>query len=67
MATTTIEIPRSDFISEREFAGLIGKSLRTIRRWQTERRGPRRTRLGKSVFFSRAAIERFLSDREEAE
>ena len=67
IATTTIELPQSDLISEREFAALLGKSLRTVRRWSVERTGPRRTRLGRSVYYSKAAIRQFLEQREEVE
>ncbi len=62
---TMIHLPHADFLSEREFATLIGKSLRTVRRWHVERRGPTRTRLGRSVFYSRKAIENFLRRLEE--
>ena len=61
-----IHLPKADFLSEQEFATLIGKSLRTIRRWHVERRGPARTRLGRSVFYSRKAIENFLRHQEQA-
>ena len=66
MATATIQIPEADLISEHEFAALMGKSVRTVRRWAVERTGPRRTRLGKTVFYSREAITSFLKSREEA-
>ena len=67
MPATTIQIPNADFLSEREFATLIGKSLRTVRRWHVERRGPIRTLLGRSVFYSRKAIENFLRRQEQRE
>ena len=67
MPATTIQIPNADFLSEREFATLIGKSLRTVRRWHVERRGPIRTLLGRSVFYSRKAIETFLRRQEQRE
>ena len=58
-------LPQADLISEQEFADLIGKSLRTLRRWHVERRGPSRTLLGRSVFYSRKAIENFLRCQEQ--
>ncbi len=64
---SSIELPTAAYISEREFAVLIGRSLRTIRRWGVARQGPRRTRLGKTVYFSKAAIRQFLEQREEVE
>ena len=65
MPANIIQIPDADFISEREFASLIGKSLRTVRRWQVERRGPNRTLLGRSVFFSKQAIQDFMQRQEQ--
>ena len=65
MAANIIQIPDVDFISEREFANLIGKSLRTVRRWQVERRGPNRTVLGRSVFYSKQAIQDFMQRQEQ--
>ncbi|MHC4608033.1 MAG: helix-turn-helix domain-containing protein [Planctomycetota bacterium] len=62
-----IQLPNADLLSEMEFAALIGKSLRTVRRWHVERRGPRRTLLGRSVFYSRKAIEAFLQRQEQRE
>ena len=64
---TMIHLPNADFLSEREFATLIGKSLRTVRRWHVERRGPTRTQLGRSVFYSKKAIENFLRRHEQRE
>ncbi len=60
-----IHLPHADFLSAREFATLIGKSLRTVRRWHVERSGPARTQLGRSVFYSRKAIENFLRCQEQ--
>ena len=65
MIVPSIKLPQSDYISEHEFAALMGKSLRTIRRWAVERCGPRRTRLGKTVYFSKTAIKQFMEGREE--
>lgn len=65
MAATSIQIPQDDLISEQQFAELVGKTLRTVRRWGIERKGPRRTRLGRSVYYSKAAIRQFLERQEE--
>lgn len=66
MAIASIKLPEEDLISELKFAQLVGRTLRTVRRWGVERTGPVRTRIGRSVFFSKAAIAKFLRDREEA-
>lgn len=67
MAATAIRLPNSDFISEHRFAELLGKSLRTVRRWRVQRIGPRPTRIGKSVYYSRESIAEFLREQTEAE
>lgn len=67
MIIPNINIPQFDYISEPEFAALMGRSLRTIRRWAVERKGPRRTRLGKTIYFSKAAIRQFLEQQAESE
>ena len=66
MATTSNDIPlAADLISEQDFAQTFGKSLRTVRRWHLERRGPRRTRIGKSIFYRRESVEAWLRQLEE--
>jgi len=62
-----VSIPASDLLTERDLAQLLGKSLRTIRRWSVERRGPRKVKLGKSVFYRREAILCWIAEREDAE
>ena len=66
MAThNSITLPDDDLISEQALAHIFGKSLRTIRRWHVERRGPRRTRLGKTIFYRRDSVLRWLGEQEE--
>ena len=66
MTACSIQLPQDDLITEQQFADLVGKTLRTIRRWRVERTGPRRTKLGRTVYYSRTSIEQFLKDREDA-
>ncbi len=61
----SVTLPPSDLLSERELARLLGKSLRTIRRWSVERRGPRKVKLGKSVFYRRESLLRWMAAQEE--
>ena len=67
MAVDFIQLPNADLISEKQFAALIGKSLRTIRRWHVERRGPKRTLLGRTAYYRKQAIETFLQRREQVD
>jgi predicted DNA-binding transcriptional regulator AlpA len=50
-------------ISEKEFAAGFGITLRTARRWELERTGPARTKVGKAVFYSREAIAAWLKSK----
>ena len=65
MAVDNIKIPDFDLVSEREFAALLGKSLRTLKRWHLERRGPKRTVLGRTPYYSRKEILRWFSERDD--
>ena len=65
MEATGIQIPQADLIPESQLAELLGKSIRTIRRWHTQRSGPRRTVLGKSIFYGRESIMQWIAEREE--
>ena len=58
MATTTS--PLDDYIPRRELAQQLGKSTRTLDRWQLERRGPRRTKIGKSIFYHVSHVSEWL-------
>ena len=61
----SVTLPPADLVSERELARLLGKSLRTIRRWSVERRAPPKVRLGKSIFFRRESVLRWIASQEE--
>jgi hypothetical protein len=43
----------SDYMTIAQLAAELGKSPRTVERYFVGRRGPRRTRIGKSVFVKR--------------
>ncbi len=51
-----------DYISEYDFAEAFDKSHRTVVRWRMEGDGPPHTYLGKSVWYSRKGIRRWLED-----
>ena len=53
------------FMTERELALALGKSLRTIRRWAALREGPARTRVGKSLLYRKEAVMNWLSTQTE--
>jgi len=53
-----------EFMDERQFAALMGKTLRTIRLWEQKREGPPRIKIGKTVRYRKGAIEQWLRSRE---
>ena len=50
-----------------ELAKRLGKSERTIFRWHLLRQGPRRTKIGRSIFFHEADIAVWLDNQREAQ
>lgn len=67
MVATGIQLPQEDLITEKQFSELVGRTLRTVRRWGAGRTGPRRTRIGRTTYYSKAAVKQFFEQREEAE
>ena len=49
-----------EFLTEAEVAILLGLSRATIEKWRIQGRGPAYVKLGKSVRYSRAELERFI-------
>lgn len=54
------------YLTRSEFAKQIGKSLRTIDRWEAERRGPARIKVGKLILYRAEAVEAWLTAHETA-
>jgi len=56
----------ANYLSERQFAKLINRDLRTVRRWHAKRIGPPRIVFQKLVLYRREAIEKWLLSHETA-
>lgn len=54
------------YVPKNQAAAELGKKPRTLDRWHVERRGPKRTLIGRSVYYSRQAIEDWLKAQEES-
>ena len=54
-----------NYLSREEFAKEVGKDVRTVIRWELQRRAPKRTKIGRSVYYSKRAVEQWLSEQEE--
>lgn len=49
-----------DFMSEDEFVAELEIGNQTARRWEREKRGPRRMKIGNRVFYHREAVREWL-------
>lgn len=52
------------YISERQLAEQIGRTVRTVRRWAALREGPPRTRVGKQVLYRLESVREWLASLE---
>ena len=50
----------TDYLSKSEAARQLGRDIRTLDRWHTERCGPRRTKIGRSVYYKRSDLLAWL-------
>jgi hypothetical protein len=46
---------------EREAARILGRPVGTLRNWRVQGRGPEFVKMGKSVAYTDAALERFIA------
>ena len=59
--------PFSDYLTKQEFCAVVPGgpvSERTVDRWHTLRTGPKRSKVGRTVVYSRDAVRRWLEERE---
>ena len=55
-----IDSPLQDYITRKELARQLGKSVRTLGRWHRRRIGPPRTLAGCSIFYSKSRVAQWL-------
>lgn len=78
MATTTIAAPEvtqssaspllgDEFLTPDALARELGKSSRTLARWNVLRCGPPKIRVGRSVYYRRTSVREWLESREESQ
>jgi predicted DNA-binding transcriptional regulator AlpA len=53
-----------DYIPRDKLAADIGKSVKTLVRWELDGRGPPPTRIGRDVFYLRSSVEKWLRSQE---
>jgi predicted DNA-binding transcriptional regulator AlpA len=54
-----------EYLSLRDLARELGITPRTIQRWETLGEGPPTTRIGRKVYYARAAVSAWLKSREQ--
>lgn len=55
-----------DYISRPKLAEKIGKSVKTLVRWENDGQGPPVTRIGRDVLYSIPSFEKWLKAQERA-
>jgi hypothetical protein len=55
-----------DYISQVDLAAQLGKSVKTLVRWELDGKGPPVTRIGRDVLYSIPSFEKWLKAQERA-
>jgi hypothetical protein len=55
-----------DYLSREQLAANIGKSVKTLVRWELDGKGPPVTRIGRDVLYSIPSFEKWLKAQERA-
>ena len=68
--TSKLEVPLAvkvldNYVSRKEFAKQVSRDERTVIRWEILRRAPKRTKIGRSVYYSKESIQQWLQEREQ--
>jgi hypothetical protein len=53
-----------DYVSREQLAANIGKSTKTLVRWELDGRGPPVTRIGRDVLYFLPSVEKWLRSQE---
>jgi predicted DNA-binding transcriptional regulator AlpA len=56
----------NDYISRDDLAAKLGKTVKTLVRWENDGKGPPVTRIGRDVLYSLSSFERWLKQQERA-
>jgi hypothetical protein len=54
-----------DYVSREQLAANIGKSVKTLVRWELDGRGPPVTRIGRDVLYYIPSVQKWLRRQEE--
>ncbi|MFC3530067.1 helix-turn-helix transcriptional regulator [Paracoccus mangrovi] len=56
----------ADWISREQLARALDLTTDTLSRWEARRQGPPCTRIGRKIFYRRAAIQEWIRSQEQA-
>ncbi|MCV2889438.1 helix-turn-helix transcriptional regulator [Ruegeria aquimaris] len=56
----------ADWISREQLAYALGLTTDTLSRWEARRKGPPCTRIGRKVYYRRAAVQDWIRAQEQA-
>jgi hypothetical protein len=56
----------SEFLTKEELAAELRRDVRTVDRWHVLGLGPPRTCFGRSIFYKRSSVQKWLADQEQA-
>jgi hypothetical protein len=56
---------QTDILTEAQYAGLTARNIRTVQRERATRTGPAFIRIGRKVYYRKAAIETWLIAQEQ--
>jgi hypothetical protein len=56
--------PLSDYFTREELAEALGRTTKTLDRWDLNGLGPPRVQIGKLILYSKKTVEKWLRERE---
>ncbi len=54
----------NEYFTEKQLALALDRDIRTLRRWDAERTGPPRIRVGRKILYRKSAIAHWLAQNE---
>lgn len=57
----------ANYLTRGQLAEALGRSTRTLDRWQVQKVGPPRLKIGKLIIYSRERVQRWLEQQEQTD
>ena len=55
-----LALPDQEYVTEADLASVLDRDINTMRRWAVDRKGPPRTRMGRTVVYRVGAFRQWL-------